>query len=141
LEGSNNNNGNFKIYAPDYLITKTIDLIIKPMMDATREQIVVSIEISKTIENLKKLIFTQLNLLMANFFNVRLMSMNPIPTDLNNNGSKISQYFLKDCSRLVLLADYAFSFNLIKPEEAATGKFALSNNSYTLNSFKANPKI
>ncbi len=38
-----------KIYAPDNLITKTIDLIIKPMMDATKEQIVISIEITKTI--------------------------------------------------------------------------------------------
>lgn len=39
----NNTNNVFRIYAPDYLITKTIDLIVKPMMDATREQIVVSI--------------------------------------------------------------------------------------------------
>lgn len=49
LQGTNNCNNNMKIYAPDNLITKTIDLIIKPMMDATKEQIVISIEITKTI--------------------------------------------------------------------------------------------
>jgi hypothetical protein len=75
---------------------------------------------------------------MTNFFNVRLMSMNPVPTDLSNNTYKISQYFLKDCAKLVLVADYAFSFNPISSDYASTGKFALSNNSYTLNSYKVN---
>jgi len=51
---------------------------------------------------------------MANFYNVRLLSMSPIPTDLNNNSNKISQYLLKDCSKLILVADYAFIFNAIK---------------------------
>lgn len=51
---------------------------------------------------------------MINFFNVRLFSISPTPADLNNNSMKISQYFLKDCSKIVFIADYAFCFNSIK---------------------------
>lgn len=82
-----------------------------------------------------------MNLPMANFFNLRLIAISHIPIDLNNNAFKISQYFIKDCAKLVMIADYAFTFESIKQDDKNPGKFALSNNSYTLNSYKINQKV
>ena len=45
------------IHTADTNISKSVDLIIKPILLNKFDQIVINIEINKTIESLKKLIF------------------------------------------------------------------------------------
>ena len=61
MNNNNSNNNIIMIYCPETYLMKKIDLKIKAFIQNKRKDILVSVEIVKTIDNLRNLIFKGLN--------------------------------------------------------------------------------
>jgi hypothetical protein len=116
-------------------VTKSITVIIKSFLINHKEQIVLDIEINRNIDTLRKMIFQQLGEPMNNYQNVKLFSMVPAMGELNVHSKTLIQYQIKDMARLMLTADYAFTFRPILENVKSKYKFTLAN-SLTLTSTK-----
>ena len=64
---------------------------------------------------------------MANYYNVKLFSTNPTLTELNVHTKTIFQYGVKENSKLILTADYAFSFRDVVEKNNHRFKVTLTN--------------
>jgi hypothetical protein len=116
------------IYTSEKNITKSIILVVKSFLITKKETIIIEIEIAKTIDTLKKQIFTQIGEQISHYYNVRLFACNPTMTELNVPSKTITQCQIKDNAKLILTADYAFTFRPIVPPKNSKYKVTLTNN-------------
>ena len=122
------------VYAPDTHIKKNVDLIIKPLLVTKPDQIVITIDINKSIDSLKKIIFDRLGEQIGSYYNIKLYVTNPILTELNVTSKTIAQCGLKDYAKVVVEGKYAFGFCDVPAELVES--LALSNGSNTVNRLK-----
>lgn len=64
---------------------------------------------------------------MANYYNVKLFSTNPTLTELNVHTKTMFQYGVKENSKLILTADYAFAFRDVVEKNNHRFKVTLTN--------------
>ena len=116
---------------------------VKPFLVTKREQITVEIEITKTIDSLRKAVFSQLDESMANYYNIKLCTTTPVLTELTTNSKTIAQSQIKDNDKLVLTADYAFTFAPVRPHPRLN--VTISGQSLTVTTLEApkaaDPKV
>lgn len=98
------------VYTSEKNLTKTIFLAVKTLLPNRRDQVIVEIQIGKTIDTLRKAIFLQLGEQISNYYNIKLFTTNPTPTQLSVHSKTLHQYLVKDNQKLVITADYAFAF-------------------------------
>ena len=98
------------MYTCDTNIKKNIDVVVKPILTNKFDQITINIEINKTIETLKKLIFEKLEESISNYYDIKLYTVSPVLTEFNIPSKTIIQYAIKDGAKIVLSAKYAFGF-------------------------------
>ena len=100
------------VYTSERNLTKTIFLAVKTLLPNRRDQVIVEIQIGKTIDTLRKAIFQQLGEQISNYYNIKLFTTNPTPIELSVQSKTLHQYLVKDNEKLVITADYAF---VLKP--------------------------
>ena len=128
------------IYTSEKNITKSIILVVKSFLITRKEQTIVEIDIAKTIDTLKKQIFTQLGEQIAQYYNVRLFACNPTMAELNVPSKTITQCQIKDNAKLILTADYAFTFRPVAPNKNSKYKVTLNNNTLGSSKIVEEPK-
>ena len=64
---------------------------------------------------------------MVNYYNVKLFSTNPTLTELNVHTKTMFQYGVKENSKLILTADYAFAFRDVVEKNNHRFKVTLTN--------------
>lgn len=67
---------------------------------------------------------------MGSYYNIKLFATNPMLSELSVHTKTIYQYLIKDNDKLVLTADYAFSFKPLLPISCKT-KITINNNVLT----------
>lgn len=72
---------------------------------------------------------------MGNYSNIKLFAMVPAMSELTVTSKTLIQYQIKDMAKLVLVADYAFSFRPLPADIKSKFKYKLTNN-VTLTSTK-----
>lgn len=88
-------------------------------------------EISKTIDSLKKAILDQLGVPLGNYYNVRLFTTAAKIGELNNPTKTIYQSRISHNHTLILTADYAFGFKSLPHNINCKYKIAINNNTLT----------
>lgn len=116
------------VYTSQKNLTKSIFVAVKSLLITKKEQIIVEIEISKTIDTLKKQIFTQIGEQISHYYNLRLFALSPALAELNVPSKTIAQCHIKDNAKLILTADYAFTFRPIIQPKNSKYKLTLTNN-------------
>lgn len=119
------------IYTSDKNLTKTIFIGIKSMLINHKEQIIIEIEISKTIDTLRKAIFQQLGEQIANYYNIKLFATNPMLNELTVHTKTIHQCLIKDNDKLILTADFAFGLKAVPNTLSCKYKITLNGNTLT----------
>lgn len=114
------------IYTSERHLSKSIFIVVKSLLINHREQIIIEIDISKTIDTLRKAIFQQFGELMGSYYNIKLFATNPMLNELSLHTKTIHQYLIKDNDKLILTADYAFNFKPLSPVPCKT-KITLNN--------------
>jgi hypothetical protein len=102
--------------------------VIKSLLPNHKEQIIVQIEISKTIDALRKTVFQQIGEQVGDYYNIKLFATNPILSELGVHSRTIYQYLIKDNDRLILTADYTFGFRPLPSNINCKSKITLNNN-------------
>jgi hypothetical protein len=121
------------IYASEKHLSKSIFIAVKSLLINHKEQIIIEIEISKTIDTLRKAIFQQFGEQLGSYYNIKLFATNPMLNELSVHTKTIYQYLIKDNDKLILTADYAFNF---KPLPVISCKTKITLNNTTLASTK-----
>ena len=122
-------------------MSKSIFIVVKSLLINHKEQIIVEIEISKTIDTLRKAIFQQFGEQMGNYYNIKLFATNPMLNELSVHTKTIYQYLIKDNDKLVLTADYAFGFKPISTAVPCKTKITLNNNTLSSTKPPEEPKV
>jgi hypothetical protein len=73
---------------------------------------------------------------MNNYYNFKLYSTSPTMAELSVPSKTIINCQIKDNAKLILVADYAFSFRPLPEKIHSKYKISLSNNNATLTSAK-----
>lgn len=128
------------VYTSEKNITKSIILIVKSFLITKKEQIIIEIEIAKTIDTLKKQIFTQIGEPINQYFNVKLFACNPTMIELNVASKTITQCQIKDNAKIILTADYLFTFRPLPPLKFSKYKLTLTNNTLVSSKIVEEPK-
>jgi hypothetical protein len=68
---------------------------------------------------------------MSNYYNIKLFSTNPTMVELGTHSKTISQCQIKDNAKLILTADYAFTFRPLPPHIPTKYKVTINNNTIT----------
>lgn len=66
------------IYTSEKHLSKSIFVVVKSLLINHREQIIIEIDISKTVDTLRKAIFQQLGEQMGSYYNIKLFATNPM---------------------------------------------------------------
>jgi hypothetical protein len=66
------------IFTSEKQLSKSIFIVVKSLLINHREQIIIEIDISKTIDTLRKAIFQQFGEQMGNYYNIKLFATNPM---------------------------------------------------------------
>ena len=98
------------VHTPIENIRKYVTLSVKPMFTLKKDLLQIQIEITKTIESLKKIIFDKLGLKMAYYYNIRFYTTRPNLTELSVHSKTIFQSGLAEGSNIIAMAKHGFSF-------------------------------
>ena len=115
------------VHTSEKNISKSIIVIVKSFLINRKEQIVVDIEINKTVDTLRKMIFQQLGEQMNNYHNIKLYTTSPMMTELSVHSKTMINYQIRDNAKLILTADYAFSFRPLPSQLQCKYKITLNN--------------
>jgi hypothetical protein len=88
-------------------------------------------EISKTIDTLKKAILDQMGVPLGNYYNIKLFATAPKIGELVNPTKAIYQYRITHNHTLILTADYAFGFKPFPQNINCKYKIVINNNTLT----------
>jgi hypothetical protein len=129
------------IYTSEKHLSKSIFIVVKSLLINHKEQIIIEIEISKTIDTLRKAIFQRFGEQMGSYYNIKLFATNPMLNELSVHTKTIHQCLIKDNDKLILTADYAFNFRPLLPTINCKTKITLNNATLASTKPPEEPKI
>lgn len=109
---------------------KKITLVVKSLLQNSPKTVTLNIDITKTIDNLKTMVFKELGEEMGLYSDVKLFTVAPRMEDLNIGSKTIWQYMIKDKAKITLMAKFNFSFLPLDPYFLQY--FVLTNNNHTV---------
>lgn len=101
------------IYCPETYLMKKITIVVKSLLQNCRREVQVQVEITKTIDSFKQLVFKELGEDIGYYSEVRIFTTTPALEELNMGSKTIAQYLLKDRCRVTLNAKFMFSFRAL----------------------------
>ena len=78
---------------------------------------------------------------MANYYNIKICNSSPILNELSTNSKTIAQSQIKENDKLVLTADYAFTFHPVSNNPHPRLNVAINGNTLTTSPLEASKSI
>ena len=98
------------VFTEERNVTKSITVVVKSLLINHKESIIIDVEINRDIDTLKKMIFQHFGESVAHYSNLKLFTLVPTMAELTVTSKTIIQCQIKHMAKIVLMADYAFTF-------------------------------